>query len=97
VVAEALPVCQLDPRQVAPPATCTVRATASAVAPSVSISGGDFTIFLERTNSLVLIIAIVVLVLLPALLPRIRRAVASWLAAVARRRAAREPEHTAGQ
>jgi putative tricarboxylic transport membrane protein len=61
------------------------------------ISGGDFTIFLQRTTSLVLIIVIAVLVLLPALLPRIRRAVTARLAAVARRRANREPEHTGGQ
>ncbi len=44
------------------------------------ISGGDFTIFVERTTSRVLLIAMVALVLLPALLPRIRRAVATRLA-----------------
>jgi putative tricarboxylic transport membrane protein len=57
------------------------------------ISGGDFTIFLQRTTSLVLVIAIAVLVLLPALLPRIRRAVATRLAEVGRRRAP-VPERT---
>jgi putative tricarboxylic transport membrane protein len=59
------------------------------------ISGGDFTVFLEGTTSRVLIIAIAVLVLLPALLPRVRRAVTARLAAVGRRRAAAEaPERT---
>jgi putative tricarboxylic transport membrane protein len=52
------------------------------------ISGGDFTIFVQRTTSLVLLIVIAVLVLLPTLLPRLRRAVTSRLTALGRRRAA---------
>jgi putative tricarboxylic transport membrane protein len=52
------------------------------------ISGGDFTIFLEHTASRVLLIAIVLLVLLPTVVPRIRRMIAARLAAVGRRRAA---------
>jgi putative tricarboxylic transport membrane protein len=57
------------------------------------ISGGDFTIFVQRTTSLVLLIVIAALVLLPALLPRIRRAVSARLSALGRRRA--EAEHAA--
>ncbi|GAA0897057.1 tripartite tricarboxylate transporter permease [Pseudonocardia zijingensis] len=37
------------------------------------ISGGDFTIFLQRPTSLVLLVAMAALVLLPVVLPRIRR------------------------
>ncbi len=45
------------------------------------ISGGDPSIFLQRTTSLVLLVGIAVLVLLPAVLPRLRRAVGDRLAA----------------
>ncbi len=45
------------------------------------ISGGDPSIFLQRTTSLVLLVDIAVLVLLPAVLPRLRRAVGDRLAA----------------
>jgi putative tricarboxylic transport membrane protein len=37
------------------------------------ISGGDFTIFLQRPTSLVLLTVMAALVLLPAVLPRIRK------------------------
>ena len=37
------------------------------------ISGGDFTIFVQRPTSLVLLVAMAALVLLPVVLPRIRR------------------------
>jgi putative tricarboxylic transport membrane protein len=50
------------------------------------ISGGDFTIFVQRTTSLVLLIAIAVLVLLPTALPRIRKAIGSKLEKAGRRR-----------
>jgi putative tricarboxylic transport membrane protein len=52
------------------------------------ISGGDPSIFVQRTTSLVLLIVIAVLVLLPLLLPRVRRAVDARLAGIGRRRAA---------
>jgi putative tricarboxylic transport membrane protein len=53
------------------------------------ISGGDPSIFLQRTTSLVLLVVIAALVLVPVLLPRVRRAVdARRLSAIARRRAA---------
>jgi putative tricarboxylic transport membrane protein len=55
------------------------------------ISGGDFTIFVQRTTSLVLLIVIATLVLLPTVLPRIRTAVASRLAEWGTRRT---PERT---
>jgi putative tricarboxylic transport membrane protein len=55
------------------------------------ISGGDFTIFLQRTTSFVLLIVIAALVLLPVLLPRIRRAIKTRVAAIGRRRAADSP------
>ncbi|TWF75427.1 putative tricarboxylic transport membrane protein [Pseudonocardia hierapolitana] len=58
------------------------------------ISGGDFTIFVQRTTSLVLLIVIATLVLLPTVLPRIRKAVTSRLAEWGRRRT---PEHTSEQ
>ena len=45
------------------------------------ISGGDPAIFLQRTTSTVLLIVIAVLVLIPAVLPRIRRAVRARLTA----------------
>ncbi|MHA6618695.1 tripartite tricarboxylate transporter permease [Pseudonocardia sp. DLS-67] len=51
------------------------------------ISGGDFTIFVQRTTSLVLLIVIAVLVLLPTVLPRIRKAISARLAEVGRRKA----------
>jgi putative tricarboxylic transport membrane protein len=57
------------------------------------ISGGDFTIFVQRTTSLVLLIVIAVLVLLPAVLPRIRRTLTARLSELGRRRA--EAEHAA--
>jgi putative tricarboxylic transport membrane protein len=50
------------------------------------ISGGDFTIFVQRTTSLVLLIVIAVLVLLPAVLPRIRNMITTRLAEMSRRR-----------
>jgi putative tricarboxylic transport membrane protein len=50
------------------------------------ISGGDFTIFVQRTTSLVLLIAIAVLVLVPTALPRIRKAIGSKLEQTGRRR-----------
>jgi putative tricarboxylic transport membrane protein len=50
------------------------------------ISGGDFTIFVQRTTSLVLLIVIAVLVLLPAALPRIRNVITTRLAEMSRRR-----------
>jgi putative tricarboxylic transport membrane protein len=51
------------------------------------ISGGDFTIFVQRTTSLVLLIVIAVLVLLPTVLPRIRKAITTRLAEVGRKKA----------
>jgi putative tricarboxylic transport membrane protein len=50
------------------------------------ISGGDLTIFVQRTTSAVLLVVIAVLVLVPAVLPKLRAAVAAGLAAVGRRR-----------
>ncbi|MEN3266408.1 MAG: putative tricarboxylic transport rane protein [Pseudonocardia sp.] len=52
------------------------------------ISGGDPTIFVQRTTSAVLLVVIAVLVLVPVVLPRPRVAVAAWLAAVGQRRSA---------
>jgi putative tricarboxylic transport membrane protein len=52
------------------------------------ISGGDFTIFLQHPASRVLLIAIVLLVLLPTVVRRIRKAIAVRLAEVGRRRSA---------
>jgi putative tricarboxylic transport membrane protein len=52
------------------------------------ISRGDFTIFVERTTSAVLLVVIAVLVLVPVVLPKLRAAVAARLAAVGRRRSA---------
>jgi putative tricarboxylic transport membrane protein len=52
------------------------------------ISRGDFTIFVERTTSAVLLVVIAVLVLVPVVLPKLRAAVAARLAAVGRRHSA---------
>jgi putative tricarboxylic transport membrane protein len=56
------------------------------------ISGGDLTIFLQRTTSLVLLCVIAALVLVPLLLPRLRRATRTGLTALGRRRTARDTE-----
>jgi putative tricarboxylic transport membrane protein len=45
------------------------------------ISGGNAAIFLQRPTSLVLLIAIVLLVLVPVVLPRARRSITARLAA----------------
>jgi putative tricarboxylic transport membrane protein len=52
------------------------------------ISGGDPRIFVERTTSLVLLCVIAALVLVPAVVPWVRRTVAARLELVGRRRAA---------
>jgi putative tricarboxylic transport membrane protein len=55
------------------------------------ISGGDPSIFLQRTTSLVLLVGIAVLLLVPAVLSRIRRAVGARRAERERRRSAIVP------